>query len=171
MPLGQWCTTNKDAIAAAGVAVTTVGFLATAIGLGMTVCQIKSTRNTLQATNAYQIQKDARELASKLRAEDLDAKDAPSLKLGEYMRGYVPDKFDKYDPAAAPQIAQVFNFYLAVYRQSKNAGVTKQFAQAFGTDFCGLYNLPGIRHYWNARVKSAAPPSQEMQEMKNAWCP
>ena len=101
----------------------------------------------------------------------MDAKDATAPKLGEYMRGYVPGKFDKYDPSAALQIAQVFNFYLAVYRQFTNDGVTNQFARAFGTDFCNLYNLPGVRHYWDARVKSATPPSQEMQEMKNAWCP
>ena len=79
MPFGAWCTRHKDTIAAFGVAVATVGFFATGVGLGFAVVQLRSTRHTLQATNAYQIQKDARELAGKLSAEEVDAAGAASI--------------------------------------------------------------------------------------------
>jgi hypothetical protein len=171
MPFGAWCTRHKDTIAAFGVIVAAVGFFATGVGLGLTVDQLKTTRNTLQATNAYQIQKDARELAGKLSDESVDAPGTASIKLGDYLGEYGSDKFGKYDQSAAPRIAQIFNFYLAVYRQYKNSGVTPKFAAAFGRDFCNLFKLPGVTHYWDLRIQSKNPPGSEMQEMTNAWCP
>ncbi len=170
MPLGAWCARHKDTIAAFGVIVAAVGFVATGAGLGLTVVQLKTTRGTLQAANAYQIQKDARELAGKLSDENVDLLGGASIKLGDYLDDYAPDKFGKYDQPAAPKIAQIFNFYLAVYRQYKNSGVTPQFAAAFGRDFCNLFKLPGVAHYWDLRILSKNPPGSEMQEMKNAWC-
>ena len=170
MPLGAWCSAHKDTISALGVVVAAVGFLATSIGLGLTVVQLRTTRSALQAANAYQIQKDARELAGKLFDEKIDATGAPLIKLTDYLGAYTPDKFGRYDQSAAPKIAQIFNFYLAVYRQAKNSGVAPRFVAAFGHDFCILFKRPGVTHYWDTRIQSKDPPGVEVQEMKNAWC-
>ena len=43
MPLGAWCARHKDTIAAFGVIVAAVGFVATGAGLGLTVVQLKTT--------------------------------------------------------------------------------------------------------------------------------
>jgi hypothetical protein len=44
-----------------------LAFVAGLIGLGFTIYQINNTNLTLQATNAYTIQKDARELVTSLQ--------------------------------------------------------------------------------------------------------
>ena len=170
MPLGAWCTRHKDTISAFGVAVATVGFIVAGVGLTFTAIQVETTGKTLQATNAYQIQKDARDLAGNLSGESLDAVGATPIKLREYLSEYTPDSFSKYDKSAAPKLAEIFNFYLAVYRQYENSGIAPQFASAFGRDFCDFFKLPGATHYWQLRSESNDPPDHEMQGMKNAWC-
>jgi hypothetical protein len=83
VPLGAWCTSHKDTIAAVGDIVAAAGFLATGAGLGLTVIQLRTTRGTLQAASAYQIQKDAHELAGKLSDESVDAPGAASIRIGD----------------------------------------------------------------------------------------
>lgn len=170
MSVRDWCTDNKDTISAVGVAIAAVGFVATTIALALTSCQIRESRVVLQSTNAYQIQKDARELVETLLEQTIALNKTDSIKFKDYLASSSQDTIRKYEQEAVHAIGQMFNFYLSVYRQSKNKGISPDFAKAFAADFCQVYKTPSVQNYWMGRVQSRNPPSKSLQEMRNDWC-
>lgn len=135
-----------------------LAFVAGLIGLGFTIYQIHNTNETLQATNAYSIQKDARELVTALQND-------------KAFRQYVLENDPNASPAviadAQRDIGRLLNFYLSVYRQYRASGISTLLAESFARDFCGVMKNPIIAEYWKARLAE----STELKELKNAWCP
>jgi hypothetical protein len=154
--IGPFFTTHKDTISG-------LSFAAGLIGLTFTIYQISATNSTLQATNAYNIQKDARELITTL------AKDPA---FSEYVINFDPQK--SYPPdivrSANRNIGLLINFYLGVFRQYKAGGIAKSLAASFGNDFCDdiIKKVPPVARYFR---ELAADKRSEIKEMEDAWCP
>jgi hypothetical protein len=155
MPIGAFFSAHKDTI-------TGLSFAAGLIGLCFTIYQISNTNNTLQATNAYTIQKDARELTTALTKD---------VAFSDYVLNFDPNK--KY-PAnvvgdANRSIGLLINFYLGVFRQYKAGGITKSLAASFGRDFCDVVKRsPPVDAYFKATVSAN---KFELKELQDDWCP
>jgi hypothetical protein len=108
MPI-RFFSTHKDTIAG-------LSFGAGLIGLSFTIYQIGKTNSTLQATNGYTIQKDAREMIATLREEPA---------FNDYVLRFDPNKQYSSDVIneANRSIALLINFYLSVFRQYKAGGI------------------------------------------------
>jgi hypothetical protein len=140
--------------------ISALAFIAGLIGLGVTISQIHNTNVTLQATNAYAIQKDARDLVSELQND---------VAFREYVLENDPNK--QYAASTVTEakrdVGRLLNFYLSVYRQYKAGGISSLLAESFGKDFCGVMKNPIITGYWKANLET----SPEHAELKHAWCP
>ncbi|UGX94290.1 hypothetical protein G6321_00053655 [Bradyrhizobium barranii subsp. barranii] len=149
-------TNHKDTI-------TGLSFIAGLIGLGFTIYQVGKTNSTLQATNGYAIQKDAREMIGTLRGEKA---------FSDYVLRFDPNKqySDEIKNEANRSIALLLNFYLAVFRQYKAGGITDSLALSFGKDFCDdvINKSVPIKNFFIAR---ASEKHDDFRELKNAWCP
>jgi hypothetical protein len=147
----------KDNIAVLGFAVGILGFI-------LTFNQFVNTINTLQATNAYAIQKDARDLALALQND-------PSYK--DYVLDHNPNKeySDAVRADAYRAVGRFFNFYLSVFRQYEVGGISQKMADSFGRDFCGTMKSQKTQatlvEFW--RLNLASNPDYE--RMRHAWCP
>jgi hypothetical protein len=140
--------------------ITALAFVAGLVGLAVTISQIHNTNVTLQATNAYTIQKDARELVTKLQ------EDQP---FREYVLENDPNKHypESTIDQARRDIGRLLNFYLSVYRQRKAGGISSLLSDSFAKDFCQTVKIPIIWEYWKTQLKD----NPEHAELKDAWCP
>jgi hypothetical protein len=136
-----------------------LSFVAGLIGLAFTVSQIHNTNLTLQATNAYAIQKDARELALSLQGNEA---------FRDYVMQYNAQK--KYTPDtiadAHRNVGRLLNFYLSVYRQYKAGGISTSLEKSFAKDFCDTLRNPIVGEYWQTSLAN----NPEHAELKDAWC-
>jgi hypothetical protein len=131
-------------------------------GSCFTIYQISSTNSTLQATNAYSIQKDARELAIALPKE---------AAFYDYVIRFDPNK--TYSPEliadANRAIGRLINFYLSVFRQFQAGGISRNFAASFGRDFCdAVKSSRPVERYLTALISAKG---SDLKDMKDAWCP
>jgi hypothetical protein len=152
----QFFSDHKDTIGG-------LAFIGGVVGISATLVQISNTNTTLQATNAYAIQKDARELTIALQND---------VSFRDYVLRNEPNK--PYAPElildAKRGIGRLINFYLSVFRQYNAGGIAKGIAKSFGNDFCGTLRIKIVEDYWNSQI-AAGVFTSEHAEMKNAWCP
>ena len=149
----------KDVISGLG---TILGVLIGIVGFGTTIYQLSDAKSVLRASNAYNIQRDARDLVKSLQDHN-DFRD--------YVMSF--DTRKKYDAPvierAELQTGRLVNFYLSVFRQAKADGISKDFQTAFAKDFCDTLQSKPIGDYWNKKV-NAGTFGAEHGEMRNAWC-
>jgi hypothetical protein len=137
-----------------------LSFAAGLIGLAFTAYQIHNTNLTLQATNAYAIQKDARELTSSLQDDDA---------FRDYILRHDPKKQYSQQIIADAQrgLGRLMNFYLSVFRQYKAGGISSGLDESFAKDFCEIMRNPIVGEYWQKSLADNA----EHAGLKHAWCP
>src|SRR3954467_1752030 len=152
--LAQWLRTRKDEITAAAALL---GVLIGVIGFGMTWHQLSLTTGTLQASNGYQIQKDARELIENLLAK-------PEFRNAVH-DGITPAN----EQMALDNLWRMFNFYLSVYRQAEAGGLAKEFVASYKDDFCGFIKNKGAEEGWT-KLKAAGRIAQPQETMRKRWC-
>jgi hypothetical protein len=150
----KWLRDNSNEIVAA---TSVLGVLVGIIGFAFTVWQLRTTTDTLRASNTYDIQRDARELAENIQDN-----------------GFIPKLVAGTLPAEERGKAHVdgwkmFNFYLAVYRQSQAGGVSPEFERAFIVDFCDTVQKPAIDDLWAEMIK-AKRLSKYNTAMREQWC-
>lgn len=145
---------NSDQI---GAASAIVGVLVGVAGFGFTYYQLSSATGVLQATNAYEIQKDARELVDGLAS---DADFVAALNTG-------PGQSDA--AAFETKLWRMFSFYLSIYRQSTADGISKKFATSFADDFCGFIGKPVVAAEWD-KMQQSGKLGDSHAEMRKAWC-
>jgi hypothetical protein len=148
--MGLW-TALKDphtagAVSALSSALQTAGIILAAVGLLMTSCQLRDTRNALRATTALQLQKDGRELFG---AMDPDT--------ASYIYAY--DSQKKYDPAivqkAQIRAIQVLNYFASASRQNDYGTIDADLWQSVVREFCGtLTRYEIFRRFWSQAVQN-----------------
>ncbi|MGE0282194.1 MAG: hypothetical protein AB7P20_16495 [Rhizobiaceae bacterium] len=152
--LANWLRTWKDEITAAAALL---GVVIGVVGFGMTWLQLSRTTETLQASNAYQIQKDARELIENLLAKP------------EFRKAVGDGITAGNEQAALDNMWRMFNFYLSVYRQSEGGGLAKEFVASYKDDFCGFMKNKGAEEGWT-KLKAAGRIGQPQETMRKRWC-
>ncbi len=151
----QFIKTNREMVdSLVGVATLAIAV----IGFGLTVHQLSLTQRALKAANAYQIQTDARELVESIQAS------------GALEHGFLDDDTtgEKYE-ILSNKLWIVFNFYLAVYRQAENKGVTSEFAESFRTDFCAFVKREIVELSWKEMSENRQLGAAH-EGMKDDWC-
>lgn len=150
----KWIKTHNEAIVAVA---TVVSLLISIIGFGFMIWQLRETTRTLQASNTYEIQRDARSLSNEIRS-----------------KGHIEDLRNgtlASDMAASAETDAwlMFNFYLAVFRQVEAGGVTSTFGATFGEDFCFFLENEQILGLWSTFIDQRRLSSSH-QRMKEIWC-
>ncbi|RWL81905.1 MAG: hypothetical protein EOR67_28650 [Mesorhizobium sp.] len=150
----RWLQRKSDEIqAAAAILGVVVGF----IGFGATWWQLRSANNSLQASNTYTIQHDAREIAAEVLGRGLVQK----LKQGTLSA----DERDK----AKNDFWTMLNFYLSVFRQLKAGGINDNIGAAFGQDFCQLLSEKQLSDAFDEML-AEKKISQNYVIMRETWC-
>ena len=156
-----WLSDNADAIQS-GAAI-----LAVLVGIGgfgfmwdqlsKTKVQISQTNKIFQASNTYQIQKDAREIVDK-------------IKSNKSFRGAMKNGISEDNEAEfLDNLWIMLNFYLSVFRQDQMGGVTQDFIVSFKKDFCKFVNLPSVKEGWG-KLEAPGQLSPAHNEMQRMWC-
>jgi hypothetical protein len=148
----NWLGENAGAVqaiaAVAGVGVAVFGFY-------IAWCQLSATTNALQASNAYTIQRDARQIA------------------GEFLKSVKKLESEQTSPdehqQALVELWKMFNFYLAVYRQAQAGGIGSNFAESFGKDFCDTIKRQSVAAAWDELKKRNSLNDQHIK-MRETWC-
>jgi hypothetical protein len=138
----------------------TTALLGLVVGIGgftLTIQQLQSTAQALRASNTYQVQKDARELVDKVR---VDERFRAAMQAGT-----LPEN----DSAVLESLWKMFNFYVAVFRQSEVDGLSPRFVASFRHDFCAFVQKPVVTQGWN-RLRDADQLSADQEEMRRRWC-
>ena len=152
----EWLVVYKDKISSAA---SIVGLAIALGGFWLTIAQLGRTAEALRATNSYQIQKDARELAEKLRVDNV---------FGRALQAGAPaDPRDQI--TFSDDVWKLSNFYLAVFRQWKAGGISEDFYKSFGQDFCGLFGNKNFSDEWN-KMSSEKKLNEAERNMKVEWC-
>jgi hypothetical protein len=148
--MGLW-TNLKDpptagAVSAVSSAVQTIGIIVAVVGLLITGCQLRDTRNALRATTALQLQKDGRELFGSM---DPDA--------ASFI--YAHDNQKKYDPAvvqkAQIRVIQALNYYASASRQHDYETIDDDLWHSVVREFCGtLTKYEVFRNFWTQAVQN-----------------
>jgi hypothetical protein len=134
------------------------GVLIGLVGFSMTIYQLWSTDRTLQATNSYQIQKDAREIISDISQDGL---------LSEALSGVVLD--EQKQELLQRKLWRMSNFYLSVFRQHEAGGINGEFSEAFQSDFCQFVGSSLVSAEWK-KMLSSNMISESHQNMRETWC-
>lgn len=133
------------------------GVIVAASGFYVTSSRLSDGATALKASNAYTIQKDARELLTRI-----------------YDSGHIKRLIDGHDAPNVNSLAGkdaflMFNFYLSVYRQQVAGGLSDRFAASFARDFCGFQKTKPIEQMWDLMV-AGGMLSGEHVNMKETWC-
>lgn len=151
----------------------TIASLASALfiagGFAATWIQMSNATREVQAANVYQIQKDSRELSSKVytRAYKLILDNASSTtnyrmaledtesceRSVECSKCIRDPHCENLDHHFQNGTWLMLNFYLSVYRQSKLALIPPDVTQAFKIDFCSFLDHKPVKYYWNSIVR------------------
>ncbi|RWP11020.1 hypothetical protein [Mesorhizobium sp.] len=150
----KWLKTNSDAIQA-GSAI--VGVAVTIIGFGLTIYQLSSANHSLQASNTYTIQHDAREIISGIISRG---------NLRPLLMNTLPAE-KKED--AKTDLWQMLNFYLSVFRQLRAGGINEKIGAAFATDFCDLLDKIPVTTAWD-ELRTEKRITEDYEEMRRTWC-
>ena len=151
----EWLVTYKDKITTGAAIATAVIALG---GFWLTITQLSNTAAALRAANSYQIQKDARELADKIRSDT------------GFRRALENGPSDKQDEVTfSDDIWKMANFYLSVFRLWKANGISADFYRSYGQYFCGLFGSKYIADEWGKMLASKQLNDAE-REMKDKWC-
>jgi hypothetical protein len=152
--LGTFLRTHKDEIGAAtallGVAIGSVGFY-------LTYAQLSRTEQTLRAANTYQVQKDAREIITKIMAET------------SFRASLKKDKIEPDNTDFTDKLWLMLNFYGSMFRQSKINGLSDDFVVAIRKDFCGFVANKAVASGWDI-LKSRDQLSETHEAMRASWC-
>jgi hypothetical protein len=154
MHLYQWLKTRKDEITA-GVAILAV--LVNILGFWFTISQLSRATSTLQATNTYQVQKDARDVLEKILAEP---------EFGDAIRGKISADNESM---VAQNLWIMFNFYLSVFRQAEANGLSPEFISSFKKDFCRFLEYPTVSAEWE-KLSSEQRLGPSHEKMRREWC-
>ena len=128
------------------------------IGLGgftLTLTQLANANRALKASNAYQIQRDARQLLELHLNDDT------------YKRTLFGQR--QIDETFRNQIWVNMNFYLSVFRQHRMGGLTDEFANSYKTDFCQFLRFPKVIKIWDCFVKEQKI-AEPHEKMRTTWC-
>lgn len=148
--MGLWANLKDPptagAVSALSGAIQTIGVIAAVVGLLVTSCQLRDTRNALRATTALQLQKDGRELFGSM---DPDS--------ASYIYAYDGQK--KYDPAvvqkAQIRVIQVLNYYASASRQHDYGTIDEDLWGSVVQEFCGtLTKYEVFRRFWMQAVQN-----------------
>ena len=135
-----------------------VGVLIGFFGFFLTIQQLKSSGRTLQATNAYEIQKDARALIDEVSRDDLVQQAMSGKPLGAVDTVKLQGMLWKMQ-----------NFYLSVFRQKAAGGISTDFSSSFAADFCDFIKNPRISSDWDLMLKSGMLTKNHVK-MREDWC-
>ena len=141
-----------------GSAAAIIGLLVAILGFCITIWQLQETRRTLQASNAYEIQRDARALIDSIVAEG----ELQKLLKGEELSAASKEKVKE-------SLWQMNNFYLSIFRQGEAGGIPDDFVTSFSSDFCSFTNGKAINKLWDEMLKENAIGKSHMK-MREGWC-
>ena len=149
-----WFTCRKDEIA--GIAAIG-GILIGLVGFGLTICQLQRANQTLQASNTYQVQKDARAILDEIKKN--------KKFLSAINNGISTENQESF----LDSLWIMLNFYLSVYRQSEIEGLSPSFVDSFRRDFCQFINLKSVGEGWD-KLKTDNRLANAHDEMRRKWC-
>ncbi|RVB64856.1 hypothetical protein, partial [Mesorhizobium sp. M7A.F.Ca.CA.002.03.2.1] len=149
----KWLKTNSDAIQA-GSAI--LGVAVAVIGFWLTIYQLSSANHSLQASNTYTIQHDAREIISEI----ISRGNVRPLIMGTLPAGKKEE--------AKTDLWQMLNFYLSVFRQLHAGGINQKIGAAFGKDFCDLLDKAPVATAWDELLKEKRI-TDDYEEMRRTW--
>ncbi|HEY0331870.1 MAG TPA: hypothetical protein VGC77_22575 [Rhodopseudomonas sp.] len=134
-----------------------LGVLIGLVGFYLTFTQLTRTEQTLRASNTYQVQKDAREIISKIMG---DAKFRATLRQSTV---------DPSDTEFVDKLWLMLNFYGSVFRQSRINGLSDEFVTSIQKDFCGFMRNKAVASGWSTLLANDQI-SETHKSMKTAWC-
>jgi hypothetical protein len=148
----KWWNDNAGAMQAfaaiAGVIVALIGFC-------FALYQLSATTDALQASNAYTIQRDARQIAGEF-LQSVKKLESEQTSPDEYQQALV-------------ELWKMFNFYLAVYRQAQAGGIGSDFAESFSKDFCDTIKRQSVAAAWD-ELKKRNSLNDQHDKMRETWC-
>lgn len=134
----EWFADYNDLIAGVSGIATAIGLLAAAAALLVAALQLREQRRLNRATTAYQIQQDARALASHLLS---DAARADAV-------------FGRQPDVGAAAIASVINFYSAVYQMHQHHVLNDRSWERLAEDFLQMFGNERAHAQWDASKQS-----------------
>jgi hypothetical protein len=141
-----------------GSATAILGLFVGVVGFGLTIFQLSDTKRALQASNAYQIQRDARDLIDEITS---------STVVQRFLNG------DSLTDVESSELKRNFwkmnNFYLAVFRQGQSGGLPTDFAAMFGSDFCSFSQGKKVQELWQEML-SEKMIGKAHTDMLEVWC-
>lgn len=134
-----------------------MGVVVGVFGFAIAFYQLSATQNAIRAANAYELQRDSRELLTLL---------TDNKSFDEFVRG-------ANEAPLTPEIERslwlAFNFYQSVFRQHKSGGLPEIFANSFKADFCGFVRVKNVDRAW-VDMKNRFQISDQHQGMRDEWC-
>ncbi len=73
------------------------------------------------------------------------------------------------EPDVLADVWRMLNFYLSVYRQAKSGGLSRDFENAFGEDFCLFIGAQARSEAWDKLI-SSGKISKWHGKMREDWC-
>ncbi|MDG3041616.1 hypothetical protein [Roseicyclus marinus] len=135
-----------------------LGVVIASLGFAITIHQLSLTERALRASNAYQIQSDARDLAQEMLL---------FTELRAAIRGEGAER--ELLPRMREALWRQHNFFLSVFRQSEARGLTTTVSDAFQRDFCGFVAREFVALQWEVMVRQEMLTEDHM-EMRREWC-
>lgn len=151
-----WLDTNANAVMAISAVIAVV---ASVIGFGFTIYQLRQATNQLQSSNEYEIRKDLRDIVQVV----LDGEFDPKCLAASSECSPATTKSSK------KAMGLVFNFHHSVYRQTLAAGVSRGFESQMAEDFCNWLKNKDVADFWTHQIESGAYVA-ERKEMRSKWC-
>lgn len=124
---------------------TGIGYSAVAVGLFLTVLQLRDAKKKAKASFSYQVYKDGRELMKS---------------LDNMVRGFVESEDTKgYTPknrwVAEAKIGEVLQYYASVYDQwAYFQNIEERDWLCIQDEFCGFLKNPQVQAYWETKIKN-----------------
>ena len=133
-----------------------VGLIVACIGIIISVIELRQQNRVLEASNAYEIQRDARALFQ----ESFHTAEFEAVLNGEET---VNEQFIKF-------VWLAVNFYASVYRQQRSGGLSKRFVDEYKAEYREFLSREPVKQSWN-KLKTGERLSELHLEMHNEWCP
>ena len=125
-------------------------------GFTLTFIQLQQANESLKASNAYEIQRDARALLTPF-ISDTTFRD-------------ILEKKQEIDNTFRNHNWVFFNFYLSIFRQHSSGELSDEFADSFKHDFCQFLAYERIQDVWN-EFKRDRKIDKHHLKMRQEWCP
>ena len=151
---------KRRRIEGARIVISAAGLVVLVVGAVTAFLEIQTTNRALNARNVFLIQKEARDVRSRVFTEEyrriLDNKKDLDYRLysdKDTACCRKPDcevlSFDVYEGTWV-----IFNSFMSVYRLSGLNAIPPTFSEAFAREFCGFIKRPAIRYIWKRRGQS-----------------